>query len=83
MKKYFIEKLQDPIPDIFAIFIHIFYIWIVLNLIRFFLSKSSCKTRNVNCKELIIFQWFAGEERRKTVERKEGREERNKQVEKE
>jgi hypothetical protein len=32
---------------------------------------------------MIIFQWFAGEERRKTVKIKEDREESNKQVEKE
>jgi len=36
----------------------------------------------VNCTELINCYWFAVEERIKTVERKEGREERNKRVEK-
>jgi hypothetical protein len=35
----------------------------------------------VNCTELINFHWFAGADRRKT-ERKEGREERNKRVDK-
>jgi hypothetical protein len=54
----------------------------VINLIRFLLFKPSCKIKNVNCTELINFHRFAGEERRKTVERNEGREEGNKRVEK-
>jgi hypothetical protein len=33
----------------------------------------------VNYTDPINFHWFFGEERRKTVERKEGREERNKE----